>query len=212
LPAVGGVRDSVRVAPVPYSEEFVHAARSEADALKLEAERLRAESGRHMALAEAATAQAITLEQRARELDELLGRAPQLRLDLQRDALRGQRLREAAIEILASRRGVGEPIHYRDWFELVVAEGHRVEGKDPLATFLTQVTRSPVVRREEDRRGVYRIDIEAAGARALRELDEARHQLASPTAAPSAERRAAAAERALSEIARLEAALRARAA
>lgn len=210
-----------------HSHEFVHAARAEADRLRLDAQRLRGEASRYSTFAEEATADAMRLERRVRELDELLGRAPQLRLDLQTEVLRGQRLREAAVEIIASRRGLGEPIHYREWFELVLAEGHSVEGKDPLATFLTQVTRSPVVIRHPEQPGVYRVDPAAGGEDAIRQLDEARGELlalqrqldeasvrSSERAEESlleqiaaAERRVSAAERALSEVARVQAKL-----
>jgi hypothetical protein len=210
-----------------HSSEFVDAALAEADRLRLEAERLREHAARHMKLAESATAEAIALEQRARELDEILGRAPQLRLELQTDALRGQRLREAAIAIIARHNRLGDAIHYRDWFQLLLAEGHTIDGKDPLATFLTQLTRSPAVLRDPQRPGVYRVDLEPASKHALRELDRARHalsdlrqQLSDSRAHPdsaadvrlknqlvAAERRAAAAERALAEIARTQATL-----
>lgn len=211
-----------------HSDEFVRAARAEADRLRLDAERLREESARHLALAEQATAEAIVLEHRVRELDELLGRSPQLRLDLQAETLRGQELREAAVEIIARCRKIGEPIHYRDWFKLVLAEGHVVEGKDPLASFLTQVTRSPVVIRQAERPGVYRVDPEAGAEEALRELERAQAELvalrrrlaeasergdeaqngALRRQIPEVERRLGAAERALSEVARVQAALR----
>src|SRR5581483_8067665 len=232
LIAGGCLRNSVEMEPFVHSETFVQTVRAEADSLRLEAERLREEATRHIEFAERATAQAILVEQRVRELDELLGRVPQLRLDLQTDALRGQRLREVAVEIAARRRGINEPIHYREWFGLVVGEGHRIDGKDPLATFLTQVTRSPVVVREDSEPGVYRVDPVAGSQAALRELEcaqealaaiereleaarehadkEASRELAQRLSA--AERRAGAAGRALSEVARVQAALRALAA
>ncbi|MFN2470225.1 MAG: hypothetical protein ABR583_04405 [Gaiellaceae bacterium] len=226
------LRDSAGVAAFVHSQEFAQAARTEADALRLEAERLREEAVKHIELAEKATAQAMELEHRLRELDELLGRAPQLRLDLQTDALRGQRLREVAVELVARQRRIGEPIHYREWFELLLAEGHTVEGKDPLATFLTQVTRSPVVLRESEQSGVYRVDPEAGGEEALRGVEYARRALISireqlavaleraddraiedlTQQLAAAERRAGAAHRALSEVARVQAGLRALAA
>jgi hypothetical protein len=212
-----------------HSNQFVRAARAEANRLRLDAGRLREEAGRHLALAERTTAEAIALERRIRELDELLGRAPQLRLDLQTEALRGQQLREAAVEIVARRRKIGEPLHYRDWFKLVLGEGHTVEGKNPLATFLTQVTRSPVVLRHPGPPGVYRVDPQAAGEDALSELEDAEdallelRRLLSEASDPgdgaetrvlveqikAAERRIAAAERSLSEVARIQATLRA---
>ena len=215
------------MAVLTHTHDFERAARAEADALRLEARRLREEAASHLRHAEQATAEAIVRERRARELDELLGRAPQLRLDLQSEALRGRGLREAAVEIAARRRGLGKPIHYREWFELLLAEGHRVEGKDPLATFLTQMTRSPVVLRQPEQPGFYRVDLEAGSDEALRELERAQSVLATirdqladarergdaaaiedlARRVAAAERRAAAAERALSEVARVQAAL-----
>ena len=115
------------------------------------------------------------LDHRVRELDELLGRAPQLRLDLQSRYLQGQRLREEATRILLERRGLRVAIHYRDWYALVKDEGVMVGGKDPLATFLTQVTRSPVVVRVNDGggQGVYELDPHGAYDRARARLQEA---------------------------------------
>jgi hypothetical protein len=217
----------VDAAAPAHSDDFVRAARAEADRLRLEAQRLREEAARHHALAEGATAEAIVLESRVRELDELLGRAPQLRLDLQPEALRGQRLRETAIEIIGKHRRLGEPIHYREWFELLLAEGHSVEGKDPLATFLTQVTRSPVVLRQPRQPGVYRVDPQTGGEETLRALERARQRLLAlrqeleqaraqgdePRADglrkqhAAAARDVAAGQRALSEVARVQATL-----
>jgi hypothetical protein len=57
-----------------------------------------------------------------------------------------------------------EGLHYKEWFALLRAHGHDVAGKDPLAVFLTQLTRSPVVRKssipghyELDRRATERL-------------------------------------------------------
>ena len=228
--AVLATVSGIGVAAPTFSGEFVQAARAEADALRLDAERLREQAANYLALAERATAEAMACERRVREVDELLGRAPQLRLDL--EPLRGQRLREVAVEVLARRRKIGDPIHYRDWFDLLLAEGWAVEGKDPLATFLTQATRSPVVLRQPEQPGVYRIDPETGGEQTLRRVDdtqralvELRGRLAEARERgeadaitdltrqfATAERRAAAAARALSEVARTQATLRALAA
>lgn len=94
--------------------------------------------------------------------------------DEARKALRGPAIREAAIEVLARQGGV-EAIHYRAWFEMLIAAGHRVAGKDPLAVFLTQITRSPVVRRSTQA-GVYVLDPEAP-IRLRRELAGLESQL-----------------------------------
>jgi hypothetical protein len=154
--------------PNVYSEPFLDSAKSEADRLRVEAEQLRASATAHLAQADSLSAEALAAEQRARDLDELLGRAPQLRLDLDSDGLRGQRLRQLAVETLARRHGLGQPIHYRDWYRLVTEEaGQEVEAKDPLATFLVQVTRSPVVAKVEADPGVYLLDPDRAGAQAV---------------------------------------------
>ena len=88
--------------------------------------------------------------------------------------LRGPAIREAAVEVLA-RSGAVEAIHYREWYETLVAAGYRVAGKDPLAVFLTQITRSPVVQKSTQA-GVYALDRDAP-ARLRRELANLESQL-----------------------------------
>jgi len=79
--------------------------------------------------------------------------------------LRGQAIREAAVRALAASPRAHDPVHYKDWFELLVADGLVPAGKDPLATFLTQLGRSPVVTRTSGH-GVYMLDHDfPAGAR-----------------------------------------------
>ena len=51
----------------------------------------------------------------------------------------------------------GDPVHYRVWFDALVASGYRVTGRDPLATFLTQVTRIDRVQSLGRRSGLYRL-------------------------------------------------------
>lgn len=92
-----------------------------------------------------------------RGMDEMLGRAPQLGLESLNEQLRGERLRQVAVELLRMRRGAGVVIHYREWFELIAAEGVRVGGKDPMATFLTQIGKSPEVETVRPRSGLYRL-------------------------------------------------------
>ena len=69
-----------------------------------------------------------------------------------------------------------DALHYREWFDLLTQAGHEVAGKDPLAVFLTQITRSPAVRKGA-RPGEYVLD---RGARATlqRRLDDLNQQLA----------------------------------
>jgi hypothetical protein len=72
--------------------------------------------------------------------------------------LRGARIREAAVRVLAANAPAEAPVHYRDWFELLTAQGFMPAGKDPLATFLTQIGRSPLVQRTTSQ-GMYVLDL-----------------------------------------------------
>lgn len=73
--------------------------------------------------------------------------------------VRGARIRETAVRILAANTQPDAPVHYRDWFELLTAQGFMPAGKDPLATFLTQIGRSPLVQRTTTS-GMYVLDLE----------------------------------------------------
>jgi hypothetical protein len=73
--------------------------------------------------------------------------------------LRGARIRETAVRVLAGHNQPDAPVHYRDWFELLTAQGLMPAGKFPLATFLTQVGRSPLVQRTTTAR-MYLLDLE----------------------------------------------------
>src|SRR4051812_40029552 len=160
--------------PAPFSNQFAQMARDEAARLAARAQEFRARGERWLERAGDLLREADRLDHRVRDLDELLGRAPQLRLDLQSRRLQGQRLREEATRILLDRRGLRVAIHYRKWFELLEEEGVKVAGKDPLATFLTQVTRSPVVVRVSgDGQGVYELDPHGAYERARARVREA---------------------------------------
>ena len=88
--------------------------------------------------------------------------------------LRGARIREAAVRALAASSPPDAAVHYRDWFKLLTAQGFMPAGKDPLATFLTQIGRSPVVRRSTSA-GMYVLDLEVpqrARARLARLAEE----------------------------------------
>ena len=74
--------------------------------------------------------------------------------------LRGPAIREAAVRVLVAQPNPIEALHYRRWYELLVDAGCGVSGKDPLAVFLTQLTRSPVVRKGSSP-GVYELDRQA---------------------------------------------------
>ncbi len=91
------------------------------------------------------------------DLGAVLGLAAQLQIEAIHPRLRGHRLQEVAVDVLRRRRGDVEEIHYREWFALLREEGHQVGGKDPLATFLTQVNRAPAVTAVGRRSGRYRL-------------------------------------------------------
>ena len=84
--------------------------------------------------------------------------------------LRGAQIREEAARIFFRRHGAGEARHYRHWFDLLIEHGIEISGRDPVATLLTNLNRSPVVVRGSDP-GTYAIDFEAP-ARLSSELNE----------------------------------------
>jgi hypothetical protein len=61
------------------------------------------------------------------------------------------------VDILREKKGAGVAVHYRDWFALLVEAGLHVAGRDPLSTFLTQVSRAPQVESVRPRSGLYRL-------------------------------------------------------
>jgi hypothetical protein len=71
--------------------------------------------------------------------------------------LRGAQIREVAVRVLADSPEGSSPIHYRRWLELLEAAGYVVAGKRPDAVFLSQVSRSPVVR-QSTQAGIYYLD------------------------------------------------------
>jgi hypothetical protein len=86
-----------------------------------------------------------------------LGTAAQLRIDDLDRRLGGQRLERIAIRLLEDSRGEGAEIHYREWFDLIQGEGYTVGGRDPVATFLTQLHRATRVETVGKRSGRYRL-------------------------------------------------------
>jgi hypothetical protein len=96
--------------------------------------------------------------------------------------LAGARIREAAVLLLASSPNPRRPIHYQQWFELLRSAGYAVDAQDPLAAFLTQINRSPVVRRA-GAPGVYALDFEAT-TKLRRQLRQLEHELAHKISVP----------------------------
>ena len=92
-----------------------------------------------------------------------------------RRAIKGRDLRRVAGRLLWSANGESQ-IHYREWFERVIADGYAIGGKDPLASFLTNIRDSPAVIRGT-RQGYYRLDL-ASTASVTQQLGEVEAELA----------------------------------
>jgi hypothetical protein len=135
--------------------------RQEAAALaqKIEAQSEQAERLRRMA--ERIDLQSAADRTNLAELEGALGEASQLVIDELDHVLRGQRLERVAIRVLQENRGEAAEIHYREWFDLLRADGYRVSGRNPLGTFLSQLNRSPAVERVGRRSGRYRLRLAA---------------------------------------------------
>lgn len=97
-------------------------------------------------------------------------------------ALRGPAVRETAVRVLLDHPDRPEALHYRRWYELLVERGESVAGKDPVAVFLTQLNRSPVVRKSTQP-GVYELDRNAP-TRLRARLDDLHGQLRDLAQAP----------------------------
>ena len=160
---------SVRVEPyalkpmplqsAPLSESFKHSALAEREKLVTQYQEYRGRHDHHLRQATAAALEAERCLRTIRELGELLGLEDQLSLVELTDELRGARLREVAAEIVFRHFKPGQEFHYKQWLEHVVEDGHRVGGKNPTATFLTQVARVEGIERVGRRTGVYRIAV-----------------------------------------------------
>lgn len=92
-----------------------------------------------------------------------------------RRAIKGAELRRVAGQLLWAAQRERE-IHYREWFERVIAEGYAIGGKDPVASFLTNIRDSPAVVRGSTQ-GHYRLDPAALDDTA-QQIDETQAEFA----------------------------------
>jgi hypothetical protein len=90
--------------------------------------------------------------------------------------LTGPAIRMAAVALIRDLPQGEQALHYRHWLKLVEEAGYEVGGQKPSATFLSQINRSPVIRRTT-RAGHYEID-RGAPARLRRHLSTLREQVA----------------------------------
>lgn len=141
----------------PLSDEFKTTASTEREALLRRYEECQRRAEQHAELAADATREAQRYARAIREIGELLGLEDQLSIATLHDELRGERLRDVAAEVLWQHFREGDVVHYKQWYDLVVAEGHQIGGKNPAATFLTQVARVETVERVGRRSGLYKL-------------------------------------------------------
>ena len=92
-----------------------------------------------------------------RQMDEMLGLARRSHSSGCTANCEATGFRRSPCNSSREKRGVGAVVHYRDWYDLLVDAGARVAGKDPVATFLTQVARAPGVESVRPRSGLYRL-------------------------------------------------------
>lgn len=183
--------------PPPPSSRLRRAAAAERADLDRHQKRLIAERERLQAQLQRIDASLAEIRERQQLLDRLApgerGAAPETPLvavaaradehDASATVLRGPAIREQAVHVL-QRTDQTEAIHYRDWFRLLADAGFAVAGKDPLAVFLTQISRSPVIQRSTQS-GVYQLDRDAP-ARLRAELEQLQGRLRELTVTPNA--------------------------
>jgi len=147
--------------PDVVSSEFLQAARLERDVLASRLAEAQERVEHFETVASEAREEAKSLADSIHAIEEVAGLAPQLAICEISEELRGERLREVALEVLQRLSASGDPVHYRIWFDALVQSGYRILGRDPLATFLTQITRIEKVESVGRRSGLYRLRIAA---------------------------------------------------
>jgi hypothetical protein len=143
------------------SSEFLQAAQLERGLLATRLAEAQERVEHFETLAAIAREEGKSLADSIHAIEEVAGLAPQLAMCEINEELRGERLREVALEVLQRLSASGDPVHYRIWFDALVQSGYRILGRDPLATFLTQITRIEKVESVGRRSGLYRLRLAA---------------------------------------------------
>lgn len=154
---LSGRRESMEHMPGAADLPMTESLRREYEQMLQRLEKGRERAQRLRDLADQATDQVMADERLVRSLAEVLGVSPQATIHDLGGAIRGQRLREVAVEVLKKHVQPGDEVHYREWFGLLRDEDVVVAGRDPLATFLAQVSRSDAVEAVGGRSGRYRL-------------------------------------------------------
>jgi hypothetical protein len=153
---------------VPSSQRLVAAAEAERQRLERELRRSLARAAAAADELQKAVETGSEVRQRLALLDQLglssgSGETPQP-IPSERvegaTVVKGAQIRKLAVRLLAGSAAPEQPIHYAEWFKRFSEAGYSIAARDPLANFLTQVSRSPVVRRASDS-GTYALDLEA---------------------------------------------------
>jgi hypothetical protein len=97
----------------PISNEFLAAATAERDRLAVRLTEAQRRLEHFEALAAEAREQREELNRSIRAIEEVSGLAPQLALSAVCAELRGERLREVALDVLRRLSATGDPVHYR---------------------------------------------------------------------------------------------------
>jgi hypothetical protein len=126
-------------------------------AIKSRISEARNRADRLRGLAEHVETQAAADEHILRELEGALGMRAQLQIEQLDRALAGRRVAEVAIAVAKRDLDPGQVIHYKEWYALLQAAGFRIAGKDPLASFLSNISRCPDVEAVGNRSGRYRL-------------------------------------------------------
>jgi hypothetical protein len=149
------------ISDIALSRSFRESAAAEYDALVERYKACRARCDEYAADLEGATREADRYARTIRELGEILGIEDQLSIVSLSEEIRGERLRDIAAQVIWRHHRAGDVVHYKEWLQLVVADGHRIGGKNATATFLTQVARVDSVERVGRRSGLYKLMIAA---------------------------------------------------
>jgi hypothetical protein len=126
-------------------------------AIKARISEARGRADRLRRLADHVEVQAAADEHILRELEGALGMRAQLQIEQLDQALSGRRVAEVAVAVAKRDLDPGQVIHYKEWYALLRAAGFRIGGKDPLASFLSNISRCPDVEAVGNRSGRYRL-------------------------------------------------------
>jgi hypothetical protein len=136
-------------AGIALKEEYVD--------LKQRVQEARTRADRLRVLANHLDEQASRDEHLLRELEGAVGLSAQLQIEQLDRELGGKRLQEIAVAVLAQEIRPGQAVHYRDWYALFRAAGYSARGKDPLTSFLAQISRAHGIEPVGGRSGRYRL-------------------------------------------------------